>query len=118
MDNGNFGINFRRIPPKYPPALWNVHQITLNNDPRTNNICESWNNRFSSLVGIKHPHIWKAIKFLKREEAVATTKIQQYFIGTMPEKNKKIYEIQQRRLRNLCRQYRQESETCKSSCEE
>ena len=31
----------RRNPPLFPPALWNVHTATLNDDPRTNNVCES-----------------------------------------------------------------------------
>ena len=106
MENGNFGINFRRIPPKFPPPLWNVRDATVNNDPRTNNICESWNYRFSSLVGQKHPPIWRAIKFLKREEACASAKIQQYFVGVLPQKRtKQVYVNQQQRLRNLCIEY-------------
>jgi len=37
-----------------------VHNITLNtdNNHRTNNMTEEWNNRFSHLVGQKHPTIY------------------------------------------------------------
>ena len=35
----------------FPPPVWNVHDATLNNDPRTNMICEGWNNKFHNLVG-------------------------------------------------------------------
>ena len=96
-------INSFRIPPKFPPVLWNVREATMNGDPRTNNICESWNHRFASLVGHHHPRIWKSLKFIKREEAVASTKIQQYLVGVMPTKQtKQKYLQQQQRLRNLC----------------
>ena len=40
-----------RIPPAFPPPKWNMHQVTLDDQPRTNNISEGWNNKFSSLVG-------------------------------------------------------------------
>jgi len=34
----------------------------MNGDHRTNNICESWNNRFSHLVGHSHPTLIKKIR--------------------------------------------------------
>jgi hypothetical protein len=30
----------RRSPPMFPPAIWNVHDATVNGDARTNNMCE------------------------------------------------------------------------------
>jgi len=51
----------------YPPAVWNVNESTLNDCKRTNNIVEGWNNRFSKLVGQKHPTIWKLIRKIKNE---------------------------------------------------
>ena len=36
-------IRIRRTPPQFPPASWNVHRITLEGHPRTNNVCEGWN---------------------------------------------------------------------------
>jgi hypothetical protein len=35
----------------FPPATWNVHDVTVNGDARTNNMCEGWNNYFFNLVG-------------------------------------------------------------------
>jgi hypothetical protein len=26
----------------FPPAIWNVHDATVNGDARTNNMCEGW----------------------------------------------------------------------------
>ena len=37
-------MRMRRIPPLFPPELWNVHVTTMHDGSRTNNICESWNN--------------------------------------------------------------------------
>ena len=50
-------VCMRRIPPRYPPALWNVHQATLDDEPRTNNQCTGWNNRFTHLIGYQHPSV-------------------------------------------------------------
>lgn len=36
----------RRIPPAFPPKLWNVHNATVQGSERTNNDIEGWNNRF------------------------------------------------------------------------
>ena len=30
----------RRSPPMFPPAIWNVHDATVNGDARTNNMSE------------------------------------------------------------------------------
>jgi len=40
-----------------PLAVWNVNEFALNDCNRTNNIVEGWNNKFSKLVGQKHPSI-------------------------------------------------------------
>ena len=31
------------LPPRLPPEVWNVFNITLTDGSRTNNICEGWN---------------------------------------------------------------------------
>ena len=59
----------RRIPPIFPHALWNVHIATLNNDPRTNNVCESWNNAFYHIVGHNHPSMWHSIQGIQKQHA-------------------------------------------------
>ena len=40
----------------------NVHDTTLNNNPRTNNVCEGGNPRLYNLVGHHHPTVCKFIK--------------------------------------------------------
>ena len=61
----------------FPPAIWNVHDATVNGDARTNNMCEGWNNNFFNLVGHAHPSIWRVIEWCQKEEATVRTIIQQ-----------------------------------------
>ena len=96
-------IRIRRIPPIFPIHNWNMHQVTLAGEARTNNISEGWNNKFFSLVGHQHPSIWKLIECLKAECARVTGVLLQYDLGVRPKKRcKKIYSDLQERLRNLC----------------
>jgi hypothetical protein len=67
----------RRSPPMFPPVIWNVHDATVNDDARTSNMCEGWNNKFINLVGHAHPSIWRVIEWCQKEEATVRTIIQQ-----------------------------------------
>ena len=53
----------------FPIHTWNVHDSTLLGEVRTNNYSESWNNKFSNLVGYSHPTIWKAIECFRADTA-------------------------------------------------
>jgi len=68
-------LRIRRTPPLFPPLLWNVHNMTLAGEDHTNNLCESWNCGFASLVGHHHPSLWTLIEAL--QQALATTAIAQ-----------------------------------------
>lgn len=99
--NGNNVL--RRTPPRFIPADWNVHEATINNEQRTNNQCEGWNNRFSHLVGHQHPHIWKLIKCLRMEERAASASVDQQEIGNFqPRKRRRVFVTLQNQLQNLC----------------
>ncbi|CAF1165111.1 unnamed protein product [Rotaria sordida] len=50
----------KRIPKKY----WNVSNLEF----RTNNICETWHNKFNNRVEKHHPNVWHLFKCLQREE--------------------------------------------------
>ena len=96
-------IRVRHIPPLFKPADWNMHEVTLAGEPRTNNISEGWNNKFSSLVGHQHPTIWKMIECLQAEHARVTGILLQDEAGIRPTKRtKKVYVELQKRLKNLC----------------
>lgn len=101
------GIRLRSIPPRFPPATWNVHHATLNNDARTNNICEGWNNKMYHLANKKHPSIWSLIESIKLEEATAHADMLKFDdLGVHPKpKTCRIYIQMQERLRNLCLEF-------------
>ena len=44
----------------------------MSDQPRTNNICEGWNNRFHTLVGQDHPSMWKLIEIVYKQFAHVT----------------------------------------------
>jgi len=70
-------LSIRRTPPLFPRLLWNVHNVTLAGEDHSNNLCESWNCSFTSLVGHHLPSLWMLIEALQQDEALATTAIAQ-----------------------------------------
>jgi len=48
-------IKFKKHEPLFPLKIWNVQVATISSLHRTNNICESWNNSFTHVVGHAHP---------------------------------------------------------------
>ncbi len=93
----------QRVPTRFPPELWNVHEATVNGALRTNNQCELWNNRFFHLVGYKHPSIWTLIEAIQMENQKVVTLIAQDLIGQPPRKRiRRQYVSLQTRLLMLC----------------
>ena len=48
---------------------------TLENEERTNNVCEGWNHAFTCYVGHAHPSLWLLLEALQVDEAIASTDI-------------------------------------------
>ncbi|KAG7160879.1 hypothetical protein Hamer_G007643, partial [Homarus americanus] len=48
-------LRMRHTSPMFAPHLWNVHDATMNNNARTNNICVGWNNKFFNLDAVGNP---------------------------------------------------------------
>ena len=80
-------LRFRRVPPIFAPAQWNVHGVTLVDQPRTNNVSEGWNNEFQSLVGQSHPTVWKLIEYLQVECARVSAVLLRDERGVRPKEN-------------------------------
>ena len=103
LTRGRTGIRLRRCQPLFPPAVWNVHDATMHNEHRTNNVCEGWNNGFRHLVGHDHPSIWKLVEALQKENARVQLLIVQDERGVQPTKRvRREYVDLQSRLVNLC----------------
>jgi hypothetical protein len=96
-------IRLLRVPPLFPPSIWNVHESTMNGDARTNNFCEGWNSGFRKLLGGTHPTIAKAVDGMKADATLVKATIARDAVGRRLQRRKKqTYVTYQRRLRNLC----------------
>ena len=105
-------LRVRRTPPLFPPSLWNVHDATLADKDRTNNLCESWNCGFASLVGHHHPSLWKLVEALQHVEALATIATIQEASRQPPVKRvKRSTQQLQSRLLSLCTAHRDKKKT-------
>ena len=61
------GSNSLRKRPMFPVELWNVYDLSLNDEPRTNNSLESWHKSFALDVK-SHPDVTDLIrKFLDKQ---------------------------------------------------
>ena len=105
-------VRVRRRPPIFPPHIWNVYEITLAGESRTNNLCESWNLAFSQLVGHAHPSIWTLIACLRKDLALVLTAIMQHAIGQLPRKRvKRSTRNLQDILQRICSEHRDDRRT-------
>ena len=103
LRDGNALLRLRRMPPLFPPALWNVHDLTLTDGDRTNNFCEGWNNSFAKLVGHSHPTIWRLITHLKEDTSIMQTTVMMEARGEQPAKRvRRSSKTLQEKLKCLC----------------
>ena len=102
-DNSLPALRLRPVAPMFPPPIWNVFEATLRNNPRSNNLCEGWNNKFYNLVGHHHPSIWRAITWMQKEQESVSTILEQDALGQRHRRKVRMCYIKmQERLRNLC----------------
>ncbi|XP_042214957.1 uncharacterized protein LOC121861374 [Homarus americanus] len=105
-------LRMRHTSPMFAPHLWDVHDATMNNNARTNNSCEGWNNKLFNLVGHYHPSIWHVIEWFQLEEATVSTIIKQDAVGNPFQRRVRRRYVQlQERLRNFCVVRREDHKT-------
>lgn len=68
-------------PPRYPISLWNVFDLTMDGDPRTNNRTEAWHRSLRTCVRISHPPFYHIVEELKNQEKMAFTLRNQLLSG-------------------------------------
>ncbi|ESO10461.1 hypothetical protein HELRODRAFT_183618 [Helobdella robusta] len=101
--NNPLTILLRRTPPVFPPELWNMNEITVSGNARTNNICEGWNSSFRSLVGHSNPSIWNLLRAFQLDRSMNINAFNQLQEGRPTLKKTSQHTINhQRRLRNIC----------------
>ena len=82
----------------FPPRQWKMHDVTLANQPRPNNVLEWRNNKFQALVGHNPPTVWKRVECIQAEGARVQDER-----GLRPKnRTKNVYVEVQIRLHCLC----------------
>ena len=90
----------------YPIEMWNVHESTLQGDPRTNNFSEGGNNSLNQSAGCANPTICKFIEKLQLYNTEAEMKLLQLMTGQPPARKKRNKEvIRQERILRLVQAY-------------
>ena len=97
--------NGHRRTPLFPPATWNVHERTIQNDDRTNNCQEGWHRKFSSTIACHHPTIWKLLDGLLAEQAIMERCREREVAGHEAPKKRRKYEDRDKRLRAILRSF-------------
>ena len=99
----------RRLPPRFAPALWNVYQLALDGEQRTNNAAEGWHNHFQKMMIVHHASIWRFLDVLKLEEKNIRTQVDQLRGGhtQLRDPLNKRYQTNQRQVESIVAQYAQ-----------
>jgi len=85
-----------RRKPLFPKILWNMHDMIINDLPKTTNNIEGWHNAFSSIVGSSHPNIWKFISCLKKSQSLTEGRMAHLSAGYKKQRPKKYKELAER----------------------
>lgn len=97
----------KAIEPRYPPTLWNVYDLVLQNDDRTNNVVEGWHSRFQKMINTHHASIWKFLERIQKDQKMNEVCITQLHGGHTRVKHpiKKKYAAKQAKISNIVAQY-------------
>ena len=57
----------KHVPPRFPTETWNLFDAVINRVDRTNNIVESWHNKFQRMVAA-HSSVWKFLEAVKNDQ--------------------------------------------------
>ncbi|XP_052280707.1 uncharacterized protein LOC127878207 [Dreissena polymorpha] len=92
--------------PRYPVDMWNVNEATLNDEVRTNNICESWNNGFAYLVGQKNPSLWYCLSSIQKDQINVLTELERLRqVDQVKKRVRREVKQYQQKLKSLCQQF-------------
>ncbi len=67
--------------PRYPVSLWNQYETAINKSYSTDNLSESWHNRFQLVVGKNHLDIYTAIGEIQKEQGYTEIYINELAMG-------------------------------------
>ena len=89
LPGSGFGMRLVLKEARFPPQIWSVYDRVINQDPLTNNFLEGWHRRFSSIVDVHHPDIYKLLSKLTGEQAHTEMSRREILRGEDPSPSKK-----------------------------
>ena len=94
----------KRMIPRFPISLWNLHERVKNDLPRTNNNVESWHSRIKPDVS-KNLTVKKVIEFFRLEQNNMETDLVLLFGGETLKQTKKKVALREEKLKIVVKEY-------------
>lgn len=82
--------NRSRVPPDFDIVMWNCHDATLLDLPKTNNMVEGWHHALNNLLDCSHANIYKLLGALKKEQSLTEAGLEQEVAGHRPAKRRRV----------------------------
>ena len=98
----------RRLPPRFPHAMWSMKLRVQNDLPRTNDL-EGWHNRFAGAFQQRHSHVWKFFEGLQNYSALNHHSMTQLLAGEAAQPQRRIYSDITERIQTLVNGYANKS---------
>ena len=89
----------------FPIRLWNMYDIVLNGQARTNNAVEAWHRGIETLLQMAHPTLWKLIDGLRICQQQNDGLMQQLIAGQPPPQRKSKYRLINENIETIVRDY-------------
>lgn len=100
------GRRIHNLAPRFSIDIWNMFDRVSTDLPMSNNSLEAWHNAFAQSLQCQHPHLFKLIDQLRKEQSATETYISRYKSGI---RNKEMphskYVQLRKRLQNMASQY-------------
>lgn len=93
--------------PRFPPAIWNCYDRTVEGLPRTTNTCEAWHRRLGTLVGKHHPSLYVFLSQLQEEIGEVDVQIMRAEGGHSPIKRRSALEAAADRINRIVERYQE-----------
>ena len=101
------------VKPRIKYETWGCFTSVISESRKTNNVAEEWHYKFQNAKQSKHATIWKCLGIIRKDEKNNEIVITQLFGGHRKIKHpiKKIYQINNSRIKEPVRSYQQKGET-------
>ncbi|XP_075240630.1 uncharacterized protein LOC142336032 [Convolutriloba macropyga] len=101
-------IELHQIPALFPPEIWNVSDLLISANTRTDNILEGSYASIKHLIGHNRPSFYRGIKYIRNEQKFMSAKVAEYEQRTLLPRTPKGHLVEaQQKLSRLLISYRE-----------